>query len=78
MADSCLEKYFRRLIGYRDLEDSLEKLDSLTQEKARMASAELLKMTHSVDGEMMGVDDKVKGVEKMQDADLLNYRKLSR
>ena len=77
LADSCLEKYFRRLIKYRDLEDSLEKLDSLTQE-ARMASTELLKMTHSVDGEVMGEDDKVKGVEKkMQDANLLNYRKLS-
>jgi uncharacterized protein YoxC len=33
-----------------------------------MASAELLKMTHSVDGKVMGVDDRVKGVEgKMQD-----------
>jgi uncharacterized protein YoxC len=33
-----------------------------------MASAELLKMTHSVDGKVMGVDDRVKYVEgKMQD-----------
>jgi uncharacterized protein YoxC len=33
-----------------------------------MASAELLKMTQSVDGKVMGVGDKVKGVEgKMQD-----------
>ena len=33
-----------------------------------MASAELLKMTHSVDSKVMGVDDRVKGVEeKMQD-----------
>ena len=32
-----------------------------------MASAELLKMTHIVDGKVMGVDDRVKGVErKMQ------------
>jgi uncharacterized protein YoxC len=43
-------------------------LDKLTQEEARMASAELLKMAHSVDGKVMGVDDRVKGVEgKMQD-----------
>jgi hypothetical protein len=43
-------------------------LDKLTQEEAWMASAELLKMTHSVDGKVMGVDDRVKGVEgKMQD-----------
>ena len=28
-----------------------------------MASAELLKLTHSVDGKVMGVDDRVKGVD---------------
>jgi hypothetical protein len=56
------------LAGNRDIEDSLERLDKLTQEEARMASAELLKMAHSVDGKVMGVDDRVKGVEeKMQD-----------
>jgi hypothetical protein len=58
----------KKLVGNRDIEDSLERLDKLTQEEARMASAELLKMTHSVDGKVMGVDDRVKGVEgKMQD-----------
>ncbi len=46
----------------------MERLDKLTQEEARVASAELLKMTHRVDGKVMGVDDRVKGVEgKMQD-----------
>jgi hypothetical protein len=53
----------KKLAGNRDIEDSLERLDKLTQEEARMASAELLKMTHSVDGKVMGVDDRVKGVE---------------
>ena len=32
-----------------DIEDSLQRLDELTQEEARMASAELIKVTHSVD-----------------------------
>jgi hypothetical protein len=50
-------------MGNRDIEDSLERLDKLTQEEARMASAEQLKMTHSVDGKVMGVDDRVRGVE---------------
>ncbi|KAF8492445.1 hypothetical protein F5888DRAFT_1909218 [Russula emetica] len=63
-----LKKYLKKLTGNRDIEDSLERLDKLTQEEARMASAELLKMTQSVDGKVMGVDDRVKGVEgKMQD-----------
>jgi uncharacterized protein YoxC len=58
----------KKLAGNRDIEDSLERLDKLTQEEARMASAELLKMTHGVDGKVMGVDDRIKGVEgKMQD-----------
>ncbi len=65
---SISEKYLKKLTGNRDLEDSLERLDKLTQEEARMASVELLKMTNSVDGKVMGVDDKVKGVEgKVQD-----------
>jgi hypothetical protein len=56
------------LIGNRDIEDSLERLDKLTQEEVRMASAEMLKMTHSVDDKVIGVDDRVKDVEgKVQD-----------
>ena len=50
-------------MGNREIEDSLERLDKLTQEEARMASAEQLKMTHSVDGKVTGVDDRVRGVE---------------
>ena len=58
----------KKLMGNRDIENSLERLDKLTQEEARTASAELLKMTQSVNGNVMGVDDRVKGVEgKMQD-----------
>jgi uncharacterized protein YoxC len=51
------------LTGNKDIEDSLERLDKLTQEEARMASAEQLKMTHSIDGKVTGVDDRVRGVE---------------
>jgi DNA repair ATPase RecN len=58
-----LEKYFKKLMGNADIEDSLARLDKLTQEEARMASVELLKMTNSIDGKVMGVDDRVKGVE---------------
>ena len=64
----CLEKYFMKLTGNTDIEDSLDKLDKLTREEARMASAELLKITRIVDSKVMGVDDRVKGVEeKVQD-----------
>jgi hypothetical protein len=50
-------------MGNREIEDSLERLDKLTQEEARMASAEQLKMTHIVDGKVTVVDDRVRGVE---------------
>ena len=58
-----------------DLEDALKKLDRLTQEEARMANAEVLRLAHSirdgveiVDGKVDGVDNKVDGVgDKVED-----------
>ena len=57
-----LEKYLKKLIGNTDIEDSLEKLDKLTQEEARMASAEQLRIAHSVEGKVTSVDERVQGV----------------
>ena len=58
----------KKLTGNSDIEDSLDKLDKLTQKEARMASTEQLKMTPSVDRKLIGVNDSVKGVEeKVQD-----------
>jgi len=53
----------KKLTGNRDIEDSLERLDKLTREEARIASAEQLKMAHSIDGKVTSVHDRVKGVE---------------
>ena len=64
MADICPEKYLKKLTGNTEIEDALQELDRLTQEEARMASAELLKIAHSIDGNVMGVDDRVKGVDE--------------
>jgi uncharacterized protein YoxC len=57
------------LAGIVDLEDALKKLDRLTQEEARIAHVEVLRIAHSirdevkiVDGKVEGVDDKVEGV----------------
>ena len=62
----CSEKYIKMMVasltGNTDIEDSLQRLDELTQEEARMASAELLKVTHSVDGKVKGVEGKVEDV----------------
>ena len=56
------EKYFRKLMGNSEIEGSLERLDRLTLEEARMASAEQLKMTHSVGDRVRGVEGQVQGV----------------
>ena len=62
----CVEKFLRKLAGITDLEDALKKLDRLTQEEARMANMEVLRITHSirdgvtiVDGRVEEVGDKV-------------------
>ena len=46
------------------MEDALKTLDKLTTEEARVATAETLKMTHTVDDRVRGVDDKVLDVDK--------------
>ena len=70
LTEGCLEKYGKRLIGRNDMEDALRRLDKLTQEEARMAVAENLKATHTVDERVRGVvntvvaiDNRVAGVD---------------
>ena len=72
-----IEKFLRKLAGMADLEDALKKLDRLTQEEARMANAEVLRLAHSirdgveiVDGKVEEVGDKVGDVgDKVQCVD---------
>ena len=63
-------KYMKKLMGRTEIEDALKKLDKLTQEEARMAAAQNLKATHTVDERVKGVadavvtmDNKVAGVD---------------
>jgi hypothetical protein len=62
LAYRFLETFLKRLVGRTDIEDALERLDKLTQEEARMATAEGLKATHGIDDKVKGVDDKIQGV----------------
>ena len=62
-----VEKFLKKLAGRMDLEDALQRLDTLTQEEARMALAEVLRISHSVREEVTVVDGKVQSVgEKVQ------------
>ena len=51
------EKFLRRVIGRTDLEDGMKKLDKLTNEEVAMASAQLLKVTHNIDNNVMKIDE---------------------
>ena len=45
------------------MEDALKRLDKLTQEEARMATAEVLRSTHAIDGRVLAVDNKLASVD---------------
>ena len=42
----------KKLIGKKEIEDALKRLDKLTQDEARMAAAENLRLTHVVDNKV--------------------------
>src|SRR6267154_2527433 len=64
------EKYAKKLIGRTELEDALKRLDKLTQEEARMAAAQNLLVTNTVDERVKGVVDTVEAIDnKVADVD---------
>ena len=63
LTEGCSEKYLKKLIGNTEMEDALKRLDKLTQEEARMAAAQNLKVTHTVDDRVRGVADTVVAVD---------------
>ena len=63
LPERCPEKYLKKLMGKTDMEDALRKLDKLTQEEVRMATAQVLKITYIVDERVRGVADTVVDVD---------------
>jgi hypothetical protein len=56
------ETFLKKLAGRTDIEDALQRLEKLTQEEARMATAEGLKATHGINNKVEDVGDKVEVV----------------
>ena len=54
-ANLSIEKYLKKLIGKKEMEDALNRLDKLTQDEARMATAEILRLTRIVDNKVTTV-----------------------
>ncbi|KAI9432201.1 hypothetical protein H4582DRAFT_1821458, partial [Lactarius indigo] len=57
------KKFFKKLAGRRDINDGLQRLDRLTQEEARMATAQVLRLTQRVDDKVEDVNKGVQGVD---------------
>jgi hypothetical protein len=57
----------KKLVGRKDIEDALQKLENVTVEEARMAAAEALKAIYGVgdkvESEVHGIHDAVKAFE---------------
>jgi hypothetical protein len=50
-----LEKIMRRLLGKHEIDDALMRLDTLTQDEARMATLEVLKVARSIESKVQVV-----------------------
>ncbi|KAH9009922.1 hypothetical protein EDB83DRAFT_2531008 [Lactarius deliciosus] len=56
--------YLKKLVGRKDVEGALQRLDALTQEEARMAAAEALTITRGIDDKVKDMHERVKGVDE--------------
>ncbi|KAF8268392.1 hypothetical protein EI94DRAFT_1180403 [Lactarius quietus] len=63
MKQGRAKKFLKKLVGRKDIEDALKRLDKLTQEEARMAAAQILNLTHAIDNKVTGVGNKLKEVD---------------
>jgi len=67
IADRQSEKYLKKLIGKKDVEDALSRLDKLTREEFQAAIAQVLKVTHDVGQGVKNVGEKVDVVDAKVD-----------
>ena len=62
--DLSAERYLKRLVGMKDIEDALLRLDKLTQEEVRMAAAEALTISRHIDDTVKDVEKRLDGVDE--------------
>jgi hypothetical protein len=72
MSDYGVEKFMKRLVGKKDVEDALERLDMLTKEENLMTAARNLEATHLVHASIKAtqgvthrIDDKLTTIEQI-------------
>ena len=59
LADCGSEKFMKRLVGRKEIEDALLRLDSLTKDEGLMAMARNLEVTHRIDSVVRDIDGNV-------------------
>jgi hypothetical protein len=64
LADYDPETFLKTLVGRREVEDALLRLDSLTKEESLLVVARNLEATNSVDRIVRGVDSNVKATKE--------------
>ncbi|KAI9439161.1 hypothetical protein H4582DRAFT_1877688, partial [Lactarius indigo] len=62
MKQSRFKKFLKKAVGITKLADGLTRLDKMTNDEARMANAELLRIAHDIDAKVEGVDKKVQDI----------------
>jgi len=68
--DLRAERYLKSLVGRKDIESALQRLEKLTREEVRMAIAEALTISRDIDVIVKDVDKRLEGVdETVQDID---------
>jgi hypothetical protein len=70
MAECDAEKFAKKLLGEREIEDVLQRLDQLTQEEARIAVAETLGLVHGLVGNVRLI---MEGVRCLDDCSQLTF-----
>jgi len=53
----------KKLLGRNDVEDALKRLDKLTQEEAKIATAEVLKITRGMDNNVKVMGSNIKAMD---------------
>ena len=65
--DLRAERYLKSLVGRKDIENALQRLEKLTQEEVRMAAAEALTISRDIDDTVKDIDKRLEEVdEKVQ------------
>jgi len=67
MKQGRAKKFLKKLVGKKDIEDALKRLDRLTQDEALMAAAQILNLARAIDNKVTGVGNKLEDVDDKMD-----------